>query len=33
MPVGSGCSDGSGSTGVAVPPGPSQWEQQQEGPY
>lgn len=33
MPVGSGCSDGSGSTGVAVPPGHSQYEQQEEGPY
>ena len=31
--VGSGCSDGAGSTGVAVPPGPSQREWEREGPY
>lgn len=32
-PVGSGCSDRAGSTGVAVPPNRSQQWQQNQGPY
>jgi hypothetical protein len=32
-PVGSGCSDGQGSTGVAVRPSPGEEQQQNQGPY